>query len=279
MEYVQLTFVIDPYSSGVSEMLTAGLDNLGYESFQEEEPYLLAFIPEERYDRSELDRFLDSVDTGTIQITIREEIIPDINWNEEWERNYVPVVVEGVCAVRAPFHQPFPGIPNIIIEPRMSFGTGHHETTRLMLRHTGLSSLEGIHVLDMGCGTGILGIFALMAGAKHVTAIDTDEWARNNSLENFRNNIPDEHQYEVIRGNASSIPARNYQMILANINRNIILNDLPAYVRHLSPQGSIILSGFLDTDRQIVAEKARSLALTFVTELYEKNWISLKFRS
>ena len=131
----------------------------------------------------------------------------------------------------------------------------------------------------MGCGTGVLGIFALMKGAKKVTAIDNDEWAQKNSLDNFRKNIPDEQEYEIILGDASSIPKQNYEMILANINRNIILNDLPTYVQHLTPKGTLILSGFLKADKKLVVEKAGSLGLRFVKELYENNWISLKFRS
>ena len=200
MNYVRLKLKIEPFSTGTSDILAAGLDFFGYEGFQEEEPFLLAFIPSNRFNRTHLDRFLGNLDLDGVQISASDSILPSKNWNEAWEKDFQPVIVDNLCIIRAPFHTPSPGLKNIVIEPKMSFGTGHHETTRLMIEQIHSMSMSELDVLDMGCGTGILGIYALMSGARQVTAVDIDEWAYTNSLENFRRNIDDHDSYKVIMG-------------------------------------------------------------------------------
>ncbi len=278
MDYIRLRLKIDPYDAGINDILIAGLDTMGYEGFQEEEPFLLAYIPSDAFNRNELVQYIGERGIPGISITMEETVIPPRNWNEEWERGYPPVIIEGIVAITAPFHPLEPGIPNIIIEPKMSFGTGHHETTRLMIRQMAHTAMVGNYVLDIGCGTGILGIFALLKGAASVTGIDTDEWAISNSRENFRRNAGDEENYDLLLGDAGSIPGRKYDIILANINRNIILRDIPVYRRHLSPGGILLLSGILLSDRAGITEAAETLGLRFVEELYDNNWISIKFK-
>ncbi len=278
MRYIQLRLKIDPFSTGISEILIAGLNDLGYEGFQEAEPFLLAFIPENNFYRDELDKYIERLDLKEIRIQAEHELLPDLNWNAEWEKNFMPVVLEGICAIVAPWHAPVKGLTNIVIEPKMSFGTGHHETTRLMLRQMHGTDLTNQTVLDMGCGTGVLGIFALKKGAKSVTSIDIDEWAFRNSQENFRRNGCKTGMYDVVKGDAGFIPAILFDTILANINRNLILKDMPAYKSHLSPKGTLILSGILSADKNLVLSGAVTSGLSFISEDYDNNWISLKFR-
>lgn len=278
MNYIRLKLILNPFNTGVSELLSAGLDYLGYEGIQEEKDHLLAYIPGDRFDLDSLNRYIASLDLDDTRIQIEYDNLPDRNWNAEWEKDYQPVLVEGICVVRAPFHPAVPGLVNIVIEPKMSFGTGHHETTRLMIKQVSMEKMTDAKILDMGCGTGVLGIFALTRGARHVTAIDIDEWAYTNSLENFERNIKDGARYDLIHGDASGIPDVNFDIILANINRNIILEDMPVYANHLTSEGILIISGILSTDKSIVTERASLLGLNFVGELYDNNWISLKFR-
>ncbi len=277
MDYIQVRVKIEPYSAGISEMLMASLEGMGVEGFIEEDPYLLAFISEKRFHKRELETWLGRISIEGILIKTEFVALPSRNWNEVWENSYKAIVVEGICAVRAPFHDVIPNLLNIVIEPKMSFGTGHHETTQLMIRHMAATDLKKMKILDMGCGTGILGIFALLQGADYVTAIDVDEWAYNNSLENFRRNTVENDSFSVVLGDAYSIPSDGYNVILANINRNILMEDMPTYFNHLKDKGILLLSGILESDKEVIRRKAISTGLSFVSELYDNSWISIKF--
>nr|MBA3900646.1 50S ribosomal protein L11 methyltransferase [Bacteroidota bacterium] len=201
------------------------------------------------------------------------------NWNQEWEKNFTPVIINDQCVIRAPFHDPFPNVRfEIIIEPKMSFGTGHHETTALMADSMLDHAFDGIlnkSVLDMGCGTGVLAILAAMIGAKEVAAIDNDEWAFANTCENILVNNYNSIKAEL--GDAKLLQGRKFDTILANINRNILLNDMPAYEDSLVSGGNLLMSGFFNTDIEVLKNKAISLGLKPVGEKSLHNWTILHF--
>ena len=257
------------------DLLVGELLEYGFESFSEEENMLIAYLPESGYRNNllkDLDFFKDHPG-----VKISEDLLEDKNWNEEWERNYQPVTIAGKCHVRAPFHEPEPGILfEIVIEPKMAFGTAHHETTQLMA--TWLMDLEvrGKEVLDMGCGTGILAILANKMGARCVIGIDNDEWAWQNALENFRLNGVESG--EVIHGDSHQIESGRYDLILANINRNILLQDLEIYTRGLKKGGQILLSGFYESDRNAIEMESLEAGLNFTGIRTLNNWAVMLFK-
>lgn len=206
--------------------------------------------------------------------------IEDQDWNRLWEENFTPIVVDGRIQVRAGFHEPLPGVEyEIIIEPKMSFGTGHHATTALMLRMVldYADRICGKRVLDMGCGTGILAIMAAKVGAKEVTGIDIDEWAYRNAMENLRNNhIQD--RVEIRIGDAALLEGEApFDVILANINRNILLEDMAHYVERLNVNGLLIMSGFYQQDLPLIRQRAEELGLVLLQEKEENKWTAACF--
>jgi ribosomal protein L11 methyltransferase len=259
------------------EMLIAFLADAGFESFAEEDIFLKAFCPVESM-KSDIPQLLGSFSKGGIaELEFFIRIIVEKNWNEQWEKNFSPIEIENRILIKAPFHKN----PNleytVIIEPKMSFGTGHHETTRLMLRELLQAEISGKEVLDMGCGTGVLGIIAKMMGASYLLAVDNDEWAFQNAYENFqRNNIL--QPWDVFPGDCSVLEGHTFHVILANINRNILLNDLPEYFKVLKDNGTLIISGILSVDKDVLLAKAKECGFTFVSSFYENNWISLNLR-
>jgi ribosomal protein L11 methyltransferase len=278
MPYIQIRFLIPDPDDNVFEILSAELFNVGYEGFIQSDNELSAFIPESDFDTQYLKNILSKSVFQNFEIQTEKFLLPKKNWNAEWEKDYQPIIIDDICSIIAPFHNKAVARYSVIIAPKMSFGTGHHETTRLMIRHIYQSDIMDNDVLDMGCGTGVLGIFSLKRGAKIVTAIDIDEWACENSEENFQKNGFSGQQYELINGDASDIPDKLYGTILANINRNILLADMKDYFQHLISGGELIISGILNTDREVIMRESNKLNLRFVSELYENNWISLKFR-
>ena len=206
------------------------------------------------------------------------EDVPDVNWNEEWEKHYFQPIMIGdkLCQIRAPFHTPDPEAQTeIIISPKMAFGTGNHETTALMMGYIIGHSMKGLRVLDMGCGTGILGILALKQGAECLTAIDIDEWAYLNVLENAQLNGV--HIEEAMQGDASSLAGKKpYDLILANITRNILLADMPAYVSVLKNGGHLILSGFYEEDVEVLTDRAKELGLSALGYEVRNRWTRLE---
>jgi ribosomal protein L11 methyltransferase len=275
MESKQYSFRISEVPEETLEVLIAYLSASGFEGFQIEEDVLKA-ITEEEIETGILDEILNIPVFSSLNIAFEINNLPDINWNEDWERSYEPVLVENICAIIAPFHEKPSTEYSILIEPKMSFGTGHHETTRLMLRHIYNLDLNGKNILDMGCGTGVLGIFALMRGASKCTAIDIDEWACKNSVENFVRNGFNKTQFTVIQGDSEAIPSARFPVILANINRNILLSDMSKYSSVLEPGGYLILSGILSTDRDSILESAGRVGLSAESELNENNWLGLR---
>lgn len=273
MDYIEYIFKVTPLQPG-AEILIAELGYAGFESFVETEDGLKAYIQKAEWQQDILENIniLDS-DEFKFEHTLSE--IAQINWNEEWEKNFDPIEVDGKCTVRAPFHPEKKFEYEIVIEPKMSFGTGHHETTFMMLQFVLENKFEGKTVLDMGCGTAVLAILAEMRGASKLDAIDIDEWCFENSLENIeRNNC---NNISVLLGDASLLSGKKYDVIIANINRNILLNDMAVYVDSLSKNGELYLSGFYNEDLPIIKESCNNLNLTFVENKEKNRWVAAKF--
>ncbi|NMH86584.1 50S ribosomal protein L11 methyltransferase [Flavivirga algicola] len=271
--YIGYEFKVKPMQPGV-EILVAELGYSGFESFVETETGVTAYIQKVDWNESILDdvRILNS-DEFEINFTFNE--IEQTNWNQEWEKNFNPIVVDNVCAVRAPFHEKSNTTFDIVIEPKMSFGTGHHETTHMMIQHILKNDFINKSVLDMGCGTGVLAILAEMKGAKPVDAVDYDNWCYLNSIENVdRNNCK---HITVIEGDASVLKNKKYDIIIANINRNILLKDMATYVSCLNENGALFLSGFYNDDIPIIKAECEKHLLNFKEKLERNNWVSLKF--
>ncbi|MBD0824411.1 50S ribosomal protein L11 methyltransferase [Aestuariibaculum marinum] len=271
--YIGYEFTVTPLQPAV-EILIAELGFAGFESFVETETGVTAYIQKEEWNAEILNdvQILNS-DEFKIDYTFNE--IEQTNWNEEWEKNFNPIVVDDVCSVRAPFHENPNTKYDIIIEPKMSFGTGHHETTHMMIQHILKNDFTNKSVLDMGCGTGVLAILTEMKGAKPIDAVDYDNWCYVNSLENVeRNNC--EH-ITVIEGDASVLEGKKYDVIIANINRNILLQDMATYVSCLNENGTLFLSGFYNDDIPVIQEACEKLLLKFVEKFERNQWVALKF--
>lgn len=271
--YYEYHFTIQPVAPA-SEILIAELGELGFESFVENEDGITAYVPEEQF----ADDLLDEVQilkSEEFSIDYKVKKIERVNWNEEWEKNFTPILVDDECSVRAPFHDKPDTRFDIVIEPKMSFGTGHHSTTHMMIQHILKNDWEGKSVLDMGCGTGVLAILARMKGALPVEAIDIDNWCYLNTLENIeRNNCED---IKVEEGGAELLPGRKYDVILANINRNILLNDMATYVECLQESGSTYFSGFYTEDLPVIKSACEKHGLKFIEHIERNNWVAAKF--
>lgn len=271
--YIGYYFIVNPLEPGV-EILIAELGYAGFESFVETDEGVTAYIQKKEWNENILDDIQILIsDEFEIKYTFDE--IEQTNWNAEWEKNFNPIVVDNLCTVRAPFHEKFDTKFDIIIEPKMSFGTGHHETTHMMIQHILKTNLIEKSVLDMGCGTGVLAILAEQKGASEVDAIDIDNWCYINSLENVeRNQCKNISVYE---GDAKLLEGKKYDVIIANINRNILLQDLNIYIKCLSKNGILFLSGFYENDIEIIENECNKYALNLVDRLERNNWVSLKF--
>lgn len=271
--YLAYHFSVEPKELG-SEILIAELGEKPFESFIETDNGFSAYIQKELRTEDILnDIYLLSSPEFTISFIVEE--IEQVNWNEEWEKNFEPIDVDGKCHVRAPFHPKTNAEFDIIIEPKMSFGTGHHETTHMMIQHLLETDVTNLKTLDMGCGTAILAILAEMKGAKPIDAIDIDNWCYLNSIENTqRNNCQEITVYE---GDANLLKDKNYDVIIANINRNILLNDMQQYVDSLKKDGILLLSGFYNEDIPFIDASCTEKGLTFVKKFERNNWVSLKY--
>ena len=271
--YLGYHFKVEPKELG-TEILIAELGEKPFESFIETEDGFSAYIQKDVWTDNVLeDIYLLNSPEFTISYTIEE--IEQVNWNEEWEKNFEPIDVDGKCHVRAPFHPKTSAEFDIVIEPKMSFGTGHHETTHMMIQHLLDLEVAGMKTLDMGCGTAILAILAEMKGAEPIDAIDIDNWCYLNSIENAeRNNC---HKISVYEGDAELLKGKKYDLIIANINRNILLNDMQQYVDCMNKNGVLLLSGFYNEDIPFIDASCTEKGLTFVKKLERNNWVSLKY--
>lgn len=261
MDYLKITIHINPFIEWLRDILTAELGEIGYESFVEAEDGMDAYIPEENYSKKQLKQILEK-SHGNFSVSWNKKIIKDKNWNEEWEKNYYkPVIIGNDCLIRAPFHTEYKKCRyEIIIEPNMSFGTGNHETTIMMVETILEANLKGKKVLDMGCGTGILSILASKLGAYECTAIDINERAfesvKKNMVLNKTTNISPK------LGNALILTDEKFDFIFANIQKNILLKDMQAYKKALKNNGTLIMSGFYIHDYPDIKAKAKKLGLS-----------------
>lgn len=271
--YIGYYFKAKPLQPAV-EILIAELGYAGFESFVETEEGVTAYIQKEEWNPSILDD-IQILNSDEFEISFTFEDIEQTNWNAEWEKNFNPIIVDDVCTVRAPFHEKPNTTYDIVIEPKMSFGTGHHETTHMMIQHILKNDFKDKSVLDMGCGTGVLAILAEMKGAKPIDAIDIDNWCYLNSIENIeRNNCKN---ISVLEGDSSLLKDKKYDIIIANINRNILLKDLHIYASCLNKNGGLFLSGFYNNDIPIVEAECNKHMLKLDEKLERNNWVSLKF--
>lgn len=271
--YIEYQFEINPLKPG-SEILIAELGLAGFESFVETEKGVTAYIQNKDWNPKILDNIY-CLNSQEFKITHSFKKIEQVNWNSEWEKNFNPIQVENKVYVRAPFHQPENYPYEIVIEPKMSFGTGHHETTFMMVQHLLNIDLKDKNVLDMGCGTGILAILAEKLGAKTVEAIDNDNWCYVNSIENIHRNQCE--KIAVFEGDASLLVHKNYDVIIANINRNILLNDMESYVKSLAKDGILLLSGFYKNDIPIIQKSVEKLGLKLVNTISKNKWVALQY--
>ncbi|GAB1450330.1 50S ribosomal protein L11 methyltransferase [Draconibacterium sp.] len=277
MDYYKITIEITPFEEWLRDVLVAQLGEIGFDSFLETESGTEAFVPVNSFNEADMEFVLDSFQDD-FMFSTKKELIKSRNWNEEWEKNYFkPLVISDECVVRAPFHPEFPKAKyEIVIEPNMAFGTGNHETTSMMMETILENDMENKNVLDMGCGTGILGILASMKGAKKVTAIDIDEWSFNGSNENAAlNNIKN---MVVKQGDAGLLVAETFDIILANIHKNILLSDIAAYCNVLNLGGLLVMSGFYTEDIQDIKSKAESLGLKDIGFKTKNNWVAYSFQ-
>lgn len=279
MFYTELTFHISPYVEDIADAIIAELGDLGYDSFSYSDDGFKAYIPSKNFDEEQVKSLeILSFFQALYTITWKKTEIENQDWNKIWEENFTPILVQDRILVRAGFHPTIENIEHeIIIDPKMSFGTGHHATTALMLE-TILdmkTDFSGKKVLDMGCGTGILSIMAAQTGAQSVTGIDIDEWAYNNALENIRlNNTND---IMVALGGAEQIPAfGTFDIVFANINRNILLNDIRHYNECMKPGAFLYMSGFYVQDIPVIEEECKRNGLALLSHTEKNNWAAVK---
>ncbi len=258
------------------EILIAELGYIGYDSFNETDELVEAYINSSDFSE-ELLSGLVKESSLSFEVKFLSEEMPDQNWNEQWEQNsFQPLLIADRVIIRAPYHTDFPSADyELIIDPGMAFGTGNHETTTLMIEEILKLDLNKKSVLDMGCGTGILSILSSKRGANTVVGIDIDEWAVNSTLENAElNSTPN---IVTILGGAESIPAHSYDIIYANIQRNILIQDMPAYKSVLKPGGELIMSGFYREDLKAIQERATQIGLEFSRFKELESWVAAVF--
>ena len=279
MDYIAVHIRIEPFSEERAEIVEAEIVELGFDSFTVEEPFLNAFIPLEQFSEPMLKTLLSGFDAEEFRLSHTVELVKEQNWNAAWESDFEPVVVGDQVTVRAVYHKDLPRTRyNVVIDPQMSFGSGHHQTTTMMIEQLleERKALKGKSLLDMGCGTGILAIVAAKLGAGvPVHAVDIDPRCVRSTLANARRNrVP--HKIIAVCGDASVLIRGQYDYVLANINRNILLADMASYVRALKPQGGrIFLSGFYESDIPKLLEAARPLGLKEVSRRTRDDWALL----
>jgi ribosomal protein L11 methyltransferase len=267
--YLQIK--IELKENSFTDILIAQLSECGFEGFEEGENYLNAFINEKDFDEGSLTKII-----STNGLAYTKTILAEKNWNEEWEKSFEPVIVDDFCAIRASFHQPIKNVTHeIIITPKMSFGTGHHATTYLMLQAIDKIDCEKKSVLDFGTGTGVLSILAEKCGAENILAIDNDDWSIENAIENIKEN----NCSRIVVQKADSLThANSFDILFANINKNIILQHFSSFQQHLEKDGVLILSGLLSSDYADIELAANQNHFQIVSKSEKSNWICLSFK-
>ncbi|MDX5423234.1 MAG: 50S ribosomal protein L11 methyltransferase [Hymenobacteraceae bacterium] len=274
MDFIEVNLKVN---ADFADILTAELGELGFDAFVETEDGFSAYISEGIFSEEALKETLERY-ADFVQVTYSTQKIARQNWNEEWERNFEPLYIGEQVSVRASFHEkPEKARYDIVINPKMSFGTGHHETTTLMIENQLTLDHQNKRVLDMGCGTGILAIMAGELGASEIVAVEIEDWTVENARENAAlNNYP---AIDVRLGGAETIEGEKpFDIILANINRNVLLEDMPAYKAVLKPEGWLLLSGFYTEDLPMLQERASELGLTYISHRVKNNWVSAIFK-
>lgn len=275
MDHIEVNCTVEPGGENV-EILIAYLSEVGFTMFEECEKGVKAYINADQFDQNHFEQAVEQFSIPGVHVSYEVNTIPFTNWNEEWESNFHPIRIGDDIYIRAEYHDPDPAVKyELVIQPRMAFGTGHHATTWQVMKAMTLIPMEGKDVLDMGCGTGILGILAAMMGARSVVGIDNDPNAVENAQVNaIRNHI---ENFELHTGDVSLLKGRDFDIILANINRNIILQDVGNYAGSLRPGGLILFSGFYTEDLPAITEKATGLGLTPVRSESMDNWVCATF--
>ena len=276
MDYLELKISLSPNMELSRDVISALLAEIGFESFVESDTGLNAYVAEKSFSEEAISEVVENFPLPDVVVRYEVELIKSHNWNEEWEKNFFqPIVIQNQVIIHSSFHKDIPPFPyDIVIDPKMAFGTGHHSTTSLMVSYLLEQNLEGESLLDMGCGTAVLAILAYKRGAT-VMAIDNDEWAYENSLENIRINRASDIQVRL--GDASLLGEDRYDFIFANINRNILLNDIPFYAACMQPNASLFLSGFYKEDLKIISEACQKQSLELTGYKEDNNWVAAKF--
>jgi len=278
MNYIELKIKLTPNSEINRDVISALLAEIGFESFVESETGLDAYIAEKLFSEEAIINVLKNFPLPDVAIQYETERIESRNWNEEWEKNFFqPIIIQDKVIIHSSFHKDIPFLPfDIVIDPKMAFGTGHHSTTSMMVSYLLEQDLKDKSLLDMGCGTAVLAILAYKKSAKPVVAIDNDEWAYENALENIRNNQASGIQ--VCFGDANLLGKERYDFIFANINRNILLNDIPTYAACMNPGASLFMSGFYEEDLVVISDACRKQSLKLVNYKKDNNWVAALYK-
>lgn len=274
MAHAVLTIKVSPTELG-REFVISELSDINFEGFLETEEGVEAYIPEADLNMEEVEEVVQRIRDAEFEVSYSTSVSEEKNWNEEWEKNFDPVEIKDLCRIRAPFHESKPGFKlEILIMPKMSFGTGHHATTSLMVEYLMTKPTQG-PLLDMGSGTAVLAIVAHKLGVKDITAIDIDDWAFENAPDNCELNQIDD--IEILKGDASLLGKKMFNTIMANINRNVLLEDIPKYAVVLNRNGQLFVSGFYVEDLDMIREVARTSGFIFNGNLSKTNWVSAQF--
>ncbi len=275
MNYYEFIFNISSEEEFHRDLLINALAEAGFDTFEETPAGFNAYVPVGEFDEGKFEQALIAFEE-MFTFSFEKNLLPPKNWNEVWESNFEPLLIKDQCYIRATFHQPRPEYQfEIVIDPKMSFGTGHHQTTAMMMEYMLEEDLKGKTVLDMGCGTGILAILANKLGALSITAIDYDPVCYESTQENARMNQAE--NIEAACGSKEAIPERTFQVILANINRNILLDQIARYSEVLELNGTLFISGFYVQDIPVLKEEAERQGLVLVSSKDLDNWASVKF--